>query len=259
MAIKKTAFSTKLIAVGCVLVLIAIAAEAIAYPWVSYTSHTSEDALPDPPPPAFETYSYAEYLEIISVTPQEEPSVDIVAALDVLPSPDAPPPAEGEAEHDVPQDEPPEEEVEEAPCEIEAYIQKFVWLGSVKIPRINVSENLFLGTASQVNYGIGHLEGTPMAGQEGNAVIAGHRVSTVNKQPFRYIDKLENGDVVIVSLGDEVFTYEVYDRFIVSEHAMWVLYPDANETHVLTLVTCDPVVTVTRRDNRLIVRARLVD
>jgi sortase A len=132
-------------------------------------------------------------------------------------------------------------------------------LGSIKIPRINISENLFMGTGGQMRHGAGHLAGTPMPGERGNVVIAAHRVMSGGKQPFRHLDLLRNGDAVAVKFGDETFTYEVFDSFIVNERDLWVLYPLGGETHMLTLVTCDPVVSVGRRENRLIVRARLAE
>jgi sortase A len=133
-----------------------------------------------------------------------------------------------------------------------------VLLGTVKIPRLDISENLLEGTYDQMHYGIGHLAGTPLPGAEGNAVIAAHRVSSSGMFPFRHLDMLEAGDTVTVELGDESFTYEVYNSFIVNQQEVWVLEPLEGETHTLTLVTCDPVVSATRRPNRLIVRARLV-
>jgi sortase A len=134
----------------------------------------------------------------------------------------------------------------------------FILLGTVKIPRMDVAENLLEGTYDEMHYGIGHLAGTPLPGGEGNAVIAAHRVSSRGMFPFRYLDLLENGDTVTVELGSQTFTYEVYDSFIVSQNDIWVLEALEDESHVLTLVSCDPVVYPTRRPNRLIVRARLV-
>jgi sortase A len=133
-----------------------------------------------------------------------------------------------------------------------------VLLGSVKIPRINISENLFVGTDIQTQYGLGFLDGSALPGAEGNTVIAGHRTSSTGKQPFRHLDKMQNGDVITVTVNDDVFTYEVYDMFIVSKEDIWVLQPLLTERYVLTLVTCDPVVSIGSRPDRLIVRARLV-
>jgi sortase A len=109
-----------------------------------------------------------------------------------------------------------------------------------------------------MNYGVGHLEGTPLPGGQGNSVIAAHRVSSSGRHTFRHIDKLQDGDIITISILEETFRYEVYDRIIVHRDEVWVLGPIRGERHALTLVTCDPVVGVGNREYRLIVRARLL-
>jgi LPXTG-site transpeptidase (sortase) family protein len=228
------------------LLLIAVIAEAIEYPWVSKGNETE---LPDPPMPAFEVLSYEEYLKIIGA----ESTVINITGHETLPG--------GNSLIQIMQEalqEPETGETTNPVTENNAVINMYVLLGSVKIPRINISENLFLGTDNEMNHGIGHLKGTPMPGEKGNSVIAAHRTSTRGMHPFRHINLLRTGDAIIVSFGNEIFTYSVYDSFIVSEDDTWVLQPATEETHILTLVTCDPVVTTRARD-RLIVRARLVN
>jgi sortase A len=227
---------------GCFLVFVAITSEVVEYPW---TSDGTE--LHDPSPPIFDVLSYAEYLEMTSRETNAAASTENFAAsvtqIETLPGNSD---YDYEVELDIPIEAP--EDVPE--------ISKYVLLGSVKIPRINVSENLFLGTGNQMNHGIGHLEGTPLPGEEGNAVIAAHRTSSRGVYPFRYLDLLREGDTVIVDFGGETFSYAVFDSFVVNENHTWVLNPIEGETHSLTLVTCDPVLT-TRAKNRLIVRTRL--
>lgn len=236
-----------------------MAMELIAYPWLPGGNDTE---LPDPPPPRIDVISYAEYIE----STREEIIEEEITEHMVLPGWDyadegphrdifrneIPP------EQALPNIEPPEEAFPEAvvPADNNPMV-RYVLLGSVKIPRLNVSENLFMGTESQVNFGVGHLIGTPLPGEAGNSVIAAHRTARNGIQPFRHLDLLSVGDAVIVNVNGEVFTYTVYESFIVHELETWVLHSIADETHVLTMVTCDPVVVVTRRDNRLIVRARL--
>jgi sortase A len=234
--LKKPTLSTVLILTGGLLISFTLIAEAIEYPWIS---KVDEAELPDPPLPGFSVYLYTEYVE----TKEVENVGRGIAEFEMLPGGN--------------QVEPMPEAITEPEAETDRDIQRYVLMGSVKIPRINISENLFMGTGRQINHGIGHLEGTPLPGEEGNAVIAAHRVSTTGKQSFRHLDKLQTGDTVIVNLSGEIFVYEVYDNFIVNENDLWVLQSVENETYLLTLVTCDPVFTVTNRENRLIVRARL--
>jgi sortase A len=135
---------------------------------------------------------------------------------------------------------------------------RYTILGAVKIPRLSLSENLFIGTEDQMKYGLGYLEGSAIPGEKGNTVISGHRVSSIGKHPFRHLDKLQEGDVVTVEVGEEIFSYEVFDMFIVSKEEVWVLQPVREEAHLLTLITCDPVISAGARPDRLIVRARTV-
>lgn len=127
-------------------------------------------------------------------------------------------------------------------------------LGSVKIPKISVSENLLAGTGDEMYYGLGHYTGTALPGQEGNCVIAGHR-NLIVAHPFRHLDKLAEGDEIYVTYEDVTYCYQVYETFVVAPDESWVMYPQAGETNMLTLVTCTPVVNAV---NRLIIWARLV-
>jgi sortase A len=238
------ALSTVLILAGCVFMAVPLLIEGFEYPWVPASD---ESELPDPSPPAFAAYSYAEYVEIVKNIGGEEGGERAKEAAwrDILP---------GGEEEEV--DEPSPETSPESAQNKGGH--RYVLLGSVKIPKINLSENLFMGAEDPLRHGVGHLEGSPMPGEEGNAVLAAHRVSSNGKQPFRHLDKLVAGDAVSVKFGEEIFIYEVFDSFIVSQHDLWVLQPVKGEPYLLTLVTCDPVVSAGRRENRLIVRARLI-
>lgn len=266
---RRYALSLALILAGSLCVAIPFIVEALEYPWGS----SNENELPDPSPPEMEYISYADYIKTESKagSPSQNPEP---------PETPWPPGYPGSTEPAEPlnsaggpsvlpdYDEPLEEPLEEAvPAGAEPppagggktpKPPSYVLLGAVKIPGINISENLFEGTDRQLKHGIGHLEGTPMPGEKGNAVLAAHRVSSSGKHPFRHLDKLQDGDVIAVKLGEETFRYEVFDVFIIAEDELWVLQPSAGEPYLLTLVTCDPVVSVGRRENRLIVRARPV-
>ncbi|WP_042372551.1 class E sortase [Streptacidiphilus neutrinimicus] len=59
-----------------------------------------------------------------------------------------------------------------------------------------------------LNHGyIGHYPGTAMPGQEGNFAIAGHR--NTHGEPFRHLDRIGVGDVVIVDVADWDYVYRV--------------------------------------------------
>ncbi|MCL1807195.1 MAG: class D sortase [Oscillospiraceae bacterium] len=223
---RRKLFSAALILAGCVCIAVLVFIEARDYPF----SPGVEEKMSDPPPPDFDVVGYEEYIqEMIN-----SPAADGTPAF--LPDPGDP--------------------AEESPAPAQP---RYVLLGTIKIPRIDISENLFEGTENQMRYGVGHLEGSPMPGEKGNVVLSAHRVSTVGKYPFRHLDKMQDGDRIVIKLGEETFAYEVYDQFIVHETDLWVLKSVKEETHVLTLVTCDPAGGYGRREDRLIVRAKLTD
>jgi sortase A len=59
-----------------------------------------------------------------------------------------------------------------------------------------------------LNHGyIGHYPGTAMPGQEGNFAIAGHR--NTHGEPFRRLDRIGVGDVVIVEVSGWDYVYQV--------------------------------------------------
>lgn len=99
--------------------------------------------------------------------------------------------------------------------------------------------------------GIGHVEGSAGAGEVGNFVVAGHRVT--HGEPLRDMPALEKGDVVVVETRDVVYTYVLDtggDDLRVPFTAGWVLDarptnpeaggvgPRAGEERLLTLTTC---------------------
>jgi sortase A len=99
--------------------------------------------------------------------------------------------------------------------------------------------------------GFGHIEDTAEPGEEGNFVLAGHRVT--HGEPLREMPSLRPGDTVVVETADRTLTYILDtsgDELEVGFDASWVLAPlpknpqpgavgpAPEETALLTLVTC---------------------
>jgi len=83
-------------------------------------------------------------------------------------------------------------------------------------------------------FGPGHMSGTPLPGEEGNAVVSGHRDTH-----FASLQRLRVGDPVLVHRRDgERRRYVVRRTFVVDHRETWVA-EDADDTR-LTLVTCFP-------------------
>jgi LPXTG-site transpeptidase (sortase) family protein len=116
-------------------------------------------------------------------------------------------------------------------------------LGRVAIPRIGLDVSFGEGVyAKALDHGPGHWSGTPMPGQDGNAVLSGHR--NTHTAPFRYLNLLKRGDKIIVRLaGEKPTTFRVTGTAIVKEAKFkdFVLRqprdPNARE---VTLFACHP-------------------
>ena len=125
-------------------------------------------------------------------------------------------------------------------------------VGSLLIPRLNTQTVIIEGTDRQeLDRAPGHLTGSPLPGQPGNAVIAGHRDTH-----FRSLRQLRRGDLVLVETGGDIHFYRVVDQAIVFPTDTSVLDPTPRPT--LTLVTCYPFFFVGHAPKRYILRAELV-
>jgi LPXTG-site transpeptidase (sortase) family protein len=121
------------------------------------------------------------------------------------------------------------------------------------IPRIGLSAAVLHGSdASTLRRGPGHLENTAHPGQNGNAVIAGHRDIF-----FRPLRNIRIGDDVFLDASSGRFHYQVTSLRVVSPRDLSVLAPTDEAT--LTLITCYPFWVLGHAPDRFIVRARRVD
>lgn len=89
-------------------------------------------------------------------------------------------------------------------------------------------------TGSSLAFGPGHLAGTPLPGEPGNCVIAGHRDTQ-----FNVLRNVAKGDEITVQRPDnKVLHYKVKDIFVTDYKNVSVLRSGAGSD--LTLVTCYP-------------------
>ncbi|NBM16785.1 class E sortase [Streptomyces sp. GC420] len=80
----------------------------------------------------------------------------------------------------------------------------------IRIPRIGLTAPVAQGIsrAGVLNKGyVGHYPGTAQPGEPGNFALAGHR--NTHGEPFRYINRLRNGDRIEVETARASFTYVV--------------------------------------------------
>ena len=129
-------------------------------------------------------------------------------------------------------------------------VSKVKAIGILKIPKINI--NVAIGEGINENilrYAIGHFSESAMPGQKGNLCLAGHRNFTYAEY-FKDLDKLKEGDKIIIQTKNNEYTYIVTKSFIVDPEKVEVLNPTKDAT--ITLVTC----TIGAKQ-RLIVKGKL--
>lgn len=85
-------------------------------------------------------------------------------------------------------------------------------------------------------------------------MLAG-RGNYIVMHPFRHLSLLAKGDTVSIEYKEKTFTYEVIKTFTVSPEQTDLLAAQKKEDHLLTLVTCTPMLNPV---NRLIVWCRLI-
>ncbi|MFD9818065.1 class E sortase [Streptomyces violascens] len=130
----------------------------------------------------------------------------------------------------------------------------------IRIPRIGVTAPIAQGIskAGVLDKGyVGHYVQSAQPGQTGNFALAGHR--NTHGEPFRYINKLRAGDLVMVETRDTVFTYVVDSTLpqtsardsgtiaAVPRSGVKPSYGYSAPGHYITLTTCTPEFTSTYR------------
>jgi sortase A len=125
-------------------------------------------------------------------------------------------------------------------------------IGRVDVDRLGISVVVVEGAREgDLAHAAGHLIGTALPGQPGNAAIAAHRDTF-----FRPLRKIRPEDVVRVTTPGGEFRYRVAWTRIVEPDDVAVLQPDGSQE--LTLITCYPFYYVGEAPRRFIVRAKRV-
>jgi sortase A len=120
------------------------------------------------------------------------------------------------------------------------------------IPAVGVDWTIVEGVGrAELRSGAGHMPGTALPGQPGNAVISGHR--TTYGAPFGNLDGIEPGDLITVTTVTGTHTYEAVEMLVVGPTDIWVT--EQWDGGWLTLTTCHPRFSASQR---LVVVARLV-
>lgn len=130
-------------------------------------------------------------------------------------------------------------------------------MGYIQIPAANVSLPIYHTVEDTVlQIAAGHIEGTslPVGGPGTHAVISGHR-GLPSARLFTDIDKLVEGDVFMIRVLNNTFTYQVDQIRIVLPEEVSDLEIVPGEDYC-TLVTCTPYGI---NSHRLLVRGTRID
>jgi sortase A len=97
--------------------------------------------------------------------------------------------------------------------------------------------------AHDLSKGPGHYEETSVPGLGRTTAIAGHR--TTFGAPFRHIDRLRRGDLVVLDLPYGTFRYRVLGHRVVNSSAWSIVRPRGFDELVLS--ACHPLYSASHR------------
>ncbi|SRR6266498_2242969 len=107
----------------------------------------------------------------------------------------------------------------------------------IQIPAINVDAPVVQGDGwEQLNKGVAQHIGTPNPGEEGNIVLSGH--NDVYGEVFRYLDRLNPGDTVVLFTTQRRYNYIISETQMVEPTAVEVMSQTSDAR--VTLISCHP-------------------
>ncbi len=124
----------------------------------------------------------------------------------------------------------------------------------LRIPRLgdDYVKPILEGTSTEIlQDGVGHYSGTSAPGALGNFAIAGHR--TTYGRPFHDIDRLREGDRIVVETKGGFSVYAVQRHLIVAPTAVEVIAPVPGDQGAtpngswLTMTACHPKYSAAQR------------
>lgn len=123
----------------------------------------------------------------------------------------------------------------------------------ITIPKLNIEKAKVKVDTTNFYDHLALFPGSAIPGEVGNAFITGHSAlpQFASSQNYRTIftklSDLEVGDDVIATVGDKTFHYTVQYSKVVDPHDLSVLSPISQNGRNLTLMTCVPPGTNTKR------------
>lgn len=129
-------------------------------------------------------------------------------------------------------------------------------MGSILVPSQDLEIPLFVGNPEDdfkyaMEQGVAWDSDTGLPGVDSSMVVSGHR-----NYDFKYLQYLEVGDDIILSIGENTYTYEVSYLEVIDESEADKVYTNTNE---LVMYTCYPFISGAPKDERYVVHATPVD
>lgn len=125
-------------------------------------------------------------------------------------------------------------------------------LGRLEVPRLGLSAIIRDGVdAPTLRKAVGHVPTTPLPGEWGNSVVAGHRDTF-----FRGLREIARGDRIRVVRRNGVADYIVDGLAITGPESIEVMQASADKR--ITLITCYPFGYVGSAPRRFVVTARSI-
>lgn len=107
----------------------------------------------------------------------------------------------------------------------------------IQIPAINVDAPVVQGDNwEQLKKGVAQHIGTPNPGEKGNIVLSGH--NDIYGEVFRYLDRLNPGDSIILFTSQRQYTYIITGTQMVEPTDVEVMAPTPDAR--VTLISCHP-------------------
>jgi sortase A len=189
--------------------------------------------------------------EVASALIQETLTPTPLVMAVVLPSGHTPPDAQGNTRPNT----------EEIPAHLQPMVQSLANLPvptsapdqaiRIQIPAIKIDAPIVQGDGwEQLKKGVGQNIGSSNPGQTGNVILSAH--NDVYGELFRYLDKLQPGDQVVLYTQQRQYTYVVDRTALVEPTAVEVMASTGSPT--VTLISCYPYLV---DKQRIVVFARL--
>jgi sortase A len=122
----------------------------------------------------------------------------------------------------------------------------------IQVPAINVDAPVVLGDGwEQLKKGVAQHVPSADPGKAGNMVLSAH--NDIFGEIFRDLDKLKEGDEVIIFTNQRSYTYSVVQSQVVAPTQVEVMAPTKEAT--VTLISCYPYLV---DDQRIVITARLL-